>query len=64
MNKAFQRQEAKLRAERPHSSLHLKYPDWVTGWRGKEECWLPGCRNLENEENRLCYGQGFGEWGR
>lgn len=46
-NKAFQRQEAKLRAERPHSSLHLKYPDPVTRWRRKEERWL-----LELEERR------------
>lgn len=40
-NKAFQRQEAKLRAARPHSSLRMKFPEWVTGWKRKEECWLP-----------------------
>lgn len=40
-NKAFPRQEAKLRAARPHSSLRMKYPERVTGWRREEECWLP-----------------------
>lgn len=64
MNKAFPRQEAKLRAARAHSCLRMKYPDQETGWRRKEDCWLPGLGGWRKQALLWARAWGTGEVAR